>query len=183
MPPIWAMCGFSVSIHSRSAPFCSEAMQSITQRSSPVPGRNWNRFEGRRSGSQQLALAGDQHIAVADLRRFDLLAIEEAVVLVAKIAGLAAEGDLLGQPRAERIGARDDDAVVDPKLEEGVADRADLGEEVFVRHRDLAVLVAALLLVGHLVLDLDRAGSGLDHLAWRADRSPRHCRSRRRCRR
>ncbi|MNT50786.1 hypothetical protein D3C72_1877220 [compost metagenome] len=54
MPPICAICGFSVSIHSRSAPFCSEVMQSSTQRSSPEPARNWNRLLGRRLGRSSL---------------------------------------------------------------------------------------------------------------------------------
>jgi hypothetical protein len=75
-----------------------------------------------------------------------------------------ADRDLLGQARAQRVGAGDDDAVLDAEFEEGVAAGADLREEVLVRHRDLAVLMAALLLVGDLVLDLQRAGAGLDHL-------------------
>ena len=55
--------------------------------------------------------------------RRDLLAVEEAVVLVADVARLVAEGDLLGQAGAQRVGAGDDDAVVDAQLEEGVAAR------------------------------------------------------------
>ena len=78
--------------------------------------------------------------------------------------GVVADGDLLGQAGAQGVGAGDDDAVVDAQFQEGVAAGADLGEEVLVRHGDLAVLVAALLLVGDLVLDLQRAGAGLDHL-------------------
>ena len=74
------------------------------------------------------------------------------------------DGDLLGQAGAQRVGAGDDDAVIDAQFEEGVAAGADLGEEVLVRNGDLAVLVAALLFVGHLVLDLEGAGAGLDHL-------------------
>jgi hypothetical protein len=66
-----------------------------------------------------------------------------------------AEGDLLGEAGAERVGAGDDDAVIDAELEEGVAAWPDLGEEVLVRNGDLAVLVAALLLVRDLVLDLE----------------------------
>ena len=93
------------------------------------------------------------------------------------------ECDLLGQAGAQRIGAGDDDAVVDPHLDEGVTAGANLREEVLVRHGDLAVLVTALFFIGDLVFDLQRAGARLDHLAWRADKSPRHCRSRRRCRR
>ena len=75
-----------------------------------------------------------------------------------------ADGDLLGQAGAERIGAGDDDAVLHAKFKEGVAAGAHLGEEDLVRHGDLAVLVAALLFVGHLVFDLQRAGARLDHL-------------------
>ena len=41
---------------------------------------------------------------------------------------------------------------------------ADLRQEHLVRHRHLAVLVAALLFVGDLVFDLQRAGARLDHL-------------------
>ena len=41
---------------------------------------------------------------------------------------------------------------------------ADLRQEHLVRHGDLAVLVAALLLVRDLVLDLERAGARFDHL-------------------
>ena len=94
----------------------------------------------------------------------DLLAVEEALYWSPMSPGSRTEGDLLGQAGAERVGARDDDAVVDAQLEEGVAAGADLREEVLVRDGDLAVLVAALLLVGDLVLDLERAGAGLDHL-------------------
>ena len=78
--------------------------------------------------------------------------------------GVVADGDLLGEAGAERVGAGDDDAVFDAQFQEGVAAGAHLGEEVLVRHGDLAVLVAALLFVGHLVLDLQRAGARLDHL-------------------
>ncbi len=77
---------------------------------------------------------------------------------------LVGHGDLLGQARAEGVGAGDDHAVVHAQFQEGVAHRADLGQEVLMGNRDLAVLVAALLLVGHLVLDLDGAGARLDHL-------------------
>ena len=51
-----------------------------------------------------------------------------------------------------------------PELEEGVAHGVDLRDEVLVRNGDLAVLVAALLLVRDLVLDLHGAGARLDHL-------------------
>src|SRR5690606_18617453 len=42
--------------------------------------------------------------------------------------------------------------------------RVDLGQEVSVRNGDFTVLVATLLLVRYLVLDLDTAGTGFDHL-------------------
>ena len=75
-----------------------------------------------------------------------------------------ADGDLLREAGAERVGAGHDDAVVDAEFEEGVAAGADLREEDLVRHGHLAVLVAALLLVRDLVFDLQGAGAGFDHL-------------------
>ena len=51
------------------------------------------------------------------------------------------------RPAPRRVGAGDDDPVIDAELEEGVAAGADLGQEDVVRDGDLAVLVAALLLV------------------------------------
>ena len=98
------------------------------------------------------------------LAAVDFLAVEEAVVLVADVARLVADGDLLRQAGAERVGAGDDDAVFDAQFEEGVAAGADLRQEVLVRHSDLAVLVAALLFVGDLVFDLQGAGACFDHL-------------------
>ncbi len=103
-------------------------------------------------------------LAALDRPAGHVLAIQEAVVLVADIAGRCAVGDLLRQAGAERIGAGDDDAVIDAELQKGVAAGADLGDELLMRDRDLAVLVAALLFVGNLVFDLQRAGAGLDHL-------------------
>lgn len=94
----------------------------------------------------------------------DFFAIQEGVVQVAQVARLVGHGDLLGQAGAQGVGTGDDHAIVHAQLEEGVAYGIDLGEEVDVRNGDLAVLVAALLLVGHLVLDLDAAGAGFDHL-------------------
>src|SRR3546814_2049496 len=87
-----------------------------------------------------------------------------AVILVAQVAGFLRHGDLLGKAGTEAIGARHDDAVLDPQFHEGVAAGADLRDEILVRHGDLAVLVTALLFVGDLVFDLERAGAGLDHL-------------------
>jgi hypothetical protein len=114
--------------------------------------------------TQQLAVALDDHVAVAHVIGETSSHVEEAVVLVAQVARFAGDGDLLGQAGAQRVGARHDEAVVDAQLQEGVAHGADLGQEVFVRHGDLAVLVAALLLVRHLVFDLDAAGARFDHL-------------------
>ena len=68
------------------------------------------------------------------------------------------------RPAPSEFGAGDDDAVLDAQLEEGVAAGAHLRQEDLVRHGHLAVLVAALLFVGDLVFDLQRAGAGLDHL-------------------
>lgn len=119
---------------------------------------------GSRFRTQQLAVAADDDVTIADRVHIDLVAVEEAVVLVAEIAGLVADGDLLRQAGAQRIGAGHDHAVFDAEFEEGVAAGADLRQEDLVRHRHLAVLMAALLLVRHTVLDLQRAGAGLDHL-------------------
>src|SRR3546814_6721974 len=69
----------------------------------------------------QLAVAVDDDVTVDAGDVGDFLAIEEAVVLVAKVARLAAEGDLLGEARAQRIGARDDDPVLDAQFQKGVA--------------------------------------------------------------
>src|SRR3546814_20384031 len=74
-----------------------------------------------------------------------------AVILVAQVAGFLRHGDLLGKAGTEAIGARHDDAVLDPKFHEGVAAGADLRDEILVRHGDLAVLVTALLFPVDLV--------------------------------
>ena len=103
--------------------------------------------------TQQLAFALDHDVAVAQLGLGDLFAIQEGVVQVAQVARLVGHGDLLGQAGAQGVGTGDDHAIVHAQLEEGVAYGIDLGEEVDVRNGDLAVLVAALLLVGHLVFD------------------------------
>src|SRR3546814_5954850 len=92
----------------------------------------------------QLAVAVDDDVTVDAGDVGDFLAIEEAVVLVAKVARLAAEGDLLGEARAQRIGARDDDPVLDAQFQKGVAAGADLSAEILVRNGDLDILVAAL---------------------------------------
>ena len=114
--------------------------------------------------TQQLAVALEYDVAIAHRIERDFFDVEEGVVLVAQVARLAGHGDLLGQAGAERVGTGHDQALVHAQFEEGVTHGADLGEEVFMRHGDLAVLVAALLFVGHLVFDLDAAGACLDHL-------------------
>ena len=119
---------------------------------------------GQALGGKQLAVAADEHLAIGDVGGVNFVAIEEAVVLVAQIAGLRGVGDLFGEAGAERVGARDDDPVFHAHFEEGHAAGADLLEEVFMRHGDLAVLVAALLFVRHLIFDLQRAGARFDHL-------------------
>jgi hypothetical protein len=114
---------------------------------------------------EQLALGLHDHVTVGDIvSTLDVVAVEEVVVLVADIVDFVGDGDLLGQARSQGIRPRHDDAVLDAELKEGVAHGANLGEEIRVGHGHLAGLVAALLLVGYLVLDLDRAGARLDHL-------------------
>ena len=71
---------------------------------------------------------------------------------------------MLGETSTQGVGPRDDNAVVHAQLEEGIANCSDFGEEVCVGHGNLTVLMAALLLVGHLILDLDGTGPRLDHL-------------------
>ena len=114
--------------------------------------------------TQQLAFALDDDVAIAQRVGRHFFAVEEGVVLVAQVAWRIGDGDLFRQAGAQRVGAGDDDAVVHAQFQEGVADGADLGQEVFVRHRDFTVLVAALFLVGHLVFDLDAAGARFDEL-------------------
>ena len=75
-----------------------------------------------------------------------------------------AHGDLLRETGTQRVGAGHDDAVFDAQFEEGMAAGADLRQEHLVRHRHLAVLVAALLFVGDLIFDLQRARTRFDHL-------------------
>ncbi len=112
------------------------------------------RLELIETGSQaldldQLAVLLDHHIAVGDIvRGGDLVTIEVTVVLIAEVTGFAADGDLLGQSGTQGIGTGDDHAIFHTEFQEGVAHGVELGDEVFVRHGDLAVLVAALLLVG-----------------------------------
>ena len=88
------------------------------------------------------------------------------IVLVAEVARLlVADGDLLGQAGAQRVGAGDDNRHPPHQARGRRSGSArTLARKSSCGHRDLAVLVAALLLVGHLVLDLQRAGASLDHL-------------------
>ena len=155
MPAIWSMCGFSVSIHSRSAPFCSEVMQSSTQRSSPVPARNWKRLLGQALRTQQLAVAVDDDVAVAPASSAVISSQSRKLLYWSpRSPGSWLTAICLVRPAPSESVRVTMTPSVDAQLEEGVAAGADLGEEVLVRHRDLAVLVAALLLVGDLVLDL-----------------------------
>jgi hypothetical protein len=94
----------------------------------------------------------------------DFLAIQEAVVLIAEVAGLVAHGDLLRETGTQRVGAGHDDPVFDSQFEEGMAAGPDLRQEHLVRHGHLAVLVAALLFVGDLIFDLQRARTCFNHL-------------------
>ena len=114
--------------------------------------------------TQQLATAVQNHVAVVQVGSGNFFAIQEGVVLVAQVARLVGNSDLLGQASTQGVGTSNDHAVVDAQLEECVANSVDLGQEVGVRNGDFTVLVAALLLVGNLVFDLDAASTRFDHL-------------------
>src|SRR5690606_16157390 len=62
------------------------------------------------------------------------------------------------------VRAGNDDPIINAEFEESIAAGADLRDELFMRNGDLAILVAALLLIGNLILDLQSAGACLDHL-------------------
>src|SRR5690606_8688845 len=113
--------------------------------------------------TQQFAFTLDHDIAVAQFGFGDFFAVQEAVVQVAQVARLVGDGDLLGQAGTQGVGTSNDYTVVDTQFQEGVANGSDLGEEVGMRNGNFAVLVAALLLVGYLVFDLDAAGTRFDH--------------------
>ena len=120
---------------------------------------------GQTGGLEQLAVGLDHDVAVVDLvGGIDVFAFQEAVVLVAQVARLGGHGDLLGQAGAFGVGTGNDHAVVHAQLQERVANRVDLGDEVGVGNGHFTVLVATLLLVGHLVLDLDAARARFDQL-------------------
>ncbi len=74
-------------------------------------GAELEEVDGRRFGRISLPLRLMMTSPFWRCRRVDFLAVEEAVVLVAQVARLVADGDLLGQARAQRVGAGDDDAV------------------------------------------------------------------------
>ena len=111
----------------------------------------------------ELAALEDRELAFLDRVGFgDLLGLEPLDVLAGQIARALADRHLLGQAGAKAVGSCDDHALVDAQLLEGEAAGAQLFDEVLARDGDLAVLVAALLGVRHLVLDLQAAGAGLD---------------------
>ena len=89
--------------------------------------------------------------------------LEKIAVLTAEVTRNLGHGNLLRQTRAERVGARDDDAVVDAQFQERVAHGVDFRDEIFVRYGHFAGLVAALLGVRHLVFNLNGTGAGFDH--------------------
>ena len=90
--------------------------------------------------------------------------LQEAVVLVRQVPGGLGDRDFLGEPRPQGVSPGHNDSVLHAELEEGVPHGVDLGEEVLVGDGDLTGLVTALLGVAHLVLHLDAAGTGQDHL-------------------
>ncbi len=114
---------------------------------------------------QQLAVGLDHNVAVLDLGSVvDVLTVQEAVVLVAQVTRLVGYSDLLGQASTQGVSTGNDNTVVYTQLQERQANRVDLGQEVGVRNSYFTVLVATLLLVRYLVLDLDTASTGFDHL-------------------
>ncbi len=161
---ICSICGFSVSIHKQ--------VGAVLQRGDAVEhaaifaraGAELVEVAGKPLRTHHLAVAVDDDIAIPGVGGGHFLAIQEAVVLIADVAGLVADGDLLREAGAERVGAGHDDAVFDAQFEEGMAAGPDLRQEHLVRHRHLAVLVAALLFVGDLIFDLQRARTCFDHL-------------------
>src|SRR5690606_13506575 len=113
---------------------------------------------------EQLAVCLNNHVAVGDVgSRLDVVAVQEAVVLVAQVAWLFGDRDLLGQASAQGVGTSNDYAVVNAQFQERVTNCVDLGQEVFMGNGYFTVLVTTLLLVGNLVFDLDTASTGFDH--------------------
>src|SRR5690606_30563327 len=120
---------------------------------------------GQALGLEQLAVGLAAHVAVLDVvSAGDVVTVQEAVVLVAQVAGFVGYGDLLGQTGAQGVGTGSDDAVTNAQRAEGVANSVDLGQDCGMRSGHSAVLVPRLLLVGNLVFDLDAARAGFDHL-------------------
>src|SRR5256714_14845617 len=66
---------------------------------------------GKPLRTHHLAVAVDDDIAVPGVGGRHFLAIQEAVVLIAEVAGLVADSDLLRETGTERVGAGHDDAV------------------------------------------------------------------------
>src|SRR5690606_16545906 len=113
---------------------------------------------------EQFALGFNNHVAIVDVvGAADIVAVEEAVVKIAKIARFVGHCDLLGEASAQGVGAGNNNTVVDTELEKGVANSIDFGEKIGMGNGDFTVLVAALFLVGNLVFDLNAAGARFDH--------------------
>ena len=72
--------------------------------------------------------------------------------MVAQVTRLMGHRYLLGQASAEGVGTGNDDAVINTQFEECITASVDLGQEIGMGNRYLAVLVATLLLVRYLVL-------------------------------
>src|SRR3546814_10282338 len=89
-------------------------------------------------------------------RTLDLFAVEEAVILVAQVAGFLRHGDLLGKAGTEAIGARHDDAVLDPQFHEGVAAGADLRDEILVRSEEHTSELQSLMRISYAVFCLQK---------------------------
>ena len=119
---------------------------------------------GKPLRTHHLAVLVDDDVAIPGVGGSHFFAVQEAVVLIAEVAGLVAHGDLLRQAGTQRVGAGHDDAVFDAQFEEGVAAGTNFRQEHLVRDGHLAVLVAALLFVGDLIFDLQRARTCFNHL-------------------
>ena len=79
------------------------------------------------------------------------------------VTGFPAHWDLLRQPSAKAIGARDNYAIIHTQLFKGHANGAQLLNKVFSWNRYLAILMATLFCIRHLIFNLDAARPGLDH--------------------
>ena len=115
--------------------------------------------------ANELAVLFEQNFAVFDVVHVcHFVDFEEGQVLAGGVARLLRNRKLLGEAGTEGVGTSNDHTVVDTQLKKGVADGVDLGIEVFVRNRDLAVLMTALLGIAHLVFNLDATCASFDHL-------------------